>query len=99
MEFVKAESAIGSDESGQWSQLFCQWDLPEFASSLLNTLAPDSWARVSSTFGRGCVSLRTLEFSGFMSTQILIAPDFFGIATIPAHQTVGSSTFGITFIL
>ena len=30
---------------------------PEFASSLLNTLAPDSWARVSSTFGRGCFSL------------------------------------------
>ena len=47
----------------------------------------------------GCVSLRTLDFSGFRTMEILIAPDFFEIVTIPAHCSVGSSTFGISSIL
>ena len=34
---------------------------PELASSLVNTLAPDSWANVSSTLGRGWTSRRTLS--------------------------------------
>ena len=58
--------------------------------------APESCASVSSTFGRGCTSLRTFSFSGFKSTQIRIAPSLFGTTTIPAHHGVGSSTFEMT---
>ena len=50
---------------------------PLLASSLLNTVAPASWASVLSTFGRGCVSLNTLSFSHRKSTHIRTDPDFF----------------------
>ena len=64
---------------------------PLFASSLVNTVAPASLPKVSSTEGMGCNSLKTLLFNGFKSTQILTSPDFFGTTTIPAHQGVGVS--------
>ena len=54
---------------------------------------------MSSTLGRGWTSRRTLWFSGFKSTQIHTAPDFFGATTMPAHQGVGTSTFEITPIV
>ena len=69
---------------------------PLFASSLLNSLAPVSWASTLSTLGSGCTSLMTFWLRGFRSTQIRMAPDFLGATTIPAHQGVGESTFEIT---
>ena len=74
----------------------CQNPLHVLASSLLKTVTPDSCARVSSTFGSGWTSRRTFSFRGFRSTQILIAPSFFGTTTIPAHHGVGWSTLAIT---
>ena len=65
---------------------------PLLASSLVKNFAPVSWARVSSTLGRGWTPLRTLSLRGLRSTQIRIAPDFLGTTTIPAHHGVGSST-------
>ena len=69
---------------------------PLFASNLVNTVAPASLPKVSSTESMGCTSLKMLSFNGFKSTQILTSPDFFGTTTIPAHQGVGVSTFAIT---
>ena len=68
---------------------------PLLATNFENIVAPASKAKVSSTHGRGWTSRNTLSFSFFISTQILIAPDYFGTATIPAHQGVGSSTLEI----
>ena len=68
---------------------------PLFASSLLETAVPDNCAKVSSTFGSGCTSRRTLSFNGSRSTQILIAPSFLGTTTIPAHHGVGTSTWSL----
>ena len=68
----------------------------EFASSLLNTLVPDNWARVSSTVGKGWTFLRTFALSDLRSTQIQIAPFFLGTMTMPAHHSVGWSTREIT---
>ena len=65
---------------------------PLLASSLLNITAPVSCARVVSTFGIGCISLRTFSLSGFISTHIRTAPEAFGTTTIAAHQGVGSLT-------
>ena len=64
---------------------------PLLASSLVKTLAPVSLARISSTFGRGWTSHRTLSLSGLRSTHIRMAPYFLGTTTIPAHHRVGSS--------
>ena len=69
---------------------------PLLASSLEKTLAPASWANVSFTLGSGCTSLSTLVLSGFKSTHIRTAPDFFGTTTIPAHYGVGSLTLEMT---
>ena len=69
---------------------------PLFASSLVNTVAPASLPKVSSTEGMGCTSLKMLSFNGVKSTQILTPPDFFGTTTIPAQQRVGVSTLEIT---
>ena len=43
---------------------------PLLASSFENTWAPVSWARVSSTLGRGWASYVTFSFSGFKSTHL-----------------------------
>ena len=69
---------------------------PLFASSLLNKRAPVSWASVSSTFGNGWMSRRTLVLKGLRSIQMRTAPFFLGTTTITAHHSVGSSTFEIT---
>ena len=69
---------------------------PELASSLVNTLAPPSWARVGSTAGSGCFSLHTLWFGWVRSTQILTLLFALGTTTMPAHQAVGSLTFAMT---
>ena len=69
---------------------------PQFASTLLNTTAPCNWASVSSTFGKGCTSLRTLSFNFLKSTQIRTELSFFGTTTIPAHHGVGASIREIT---
>jgi len=61
---------------------------PLLASSLLKSLAPESCASISSTFGRGWISRSADSFSGFRSTQILIFPSRLGTTTIPAHQGV-----------
>jgi len=69
-----------------------QWDLPESTVrvQLGKTLAPARYAKVSSTFGSGCTSLRMLSLSGFKSTHMRTFPDFLGTITIPAHHGVGS---------
>ena len=69
---------------------------PLLASNLLKTLAPVSCAKVSSTLGKGCTSLRTAVFNGFRSMQMRTEPSFFGSTTMPAHHGVGTSTFEIT---
>ena len=66
---------------------------PLFASSLLNSVAPDSCAKVSSTLGIGWVSRNTHSFKGFRSMQIRMSPDRLGTTTIPAHQGVYWVTF------
>lgn len=48
---------------------------PLFASNLLNIFAPDSCARVVSTFGMGWTSRSTLSLSGLRSTQMRTAPN------------------------
>ena len=68
---------------------------PELASNLEKILAPTSWANVSSTFGRGWMSLITLLLSGFRSTHMWTAPNFLGTTTIPAHHGVGLLTLEI----
>lgn len=72
----------------------CQYLL--LASSLLNRVTPESWARVSSTLGIGWISLRTHSFKGFKSTQIRMSPDRLVTTTIPAHHWVCFTTFEIT---
>ena len=72
----------------------CQKSL--LASSLLNIVAPVSWAKVVSTFGIGCVSRKMFLLSGFISTQILTAPEALGTTTIAQHQMAGSLTRDIT---
>ena len=69
---------------------------PEFASSLENTFTPPIWARASSTVGRRWCSLQTLSFNLVKSTQIRTFPLGLGTITIPAHHSVGLSTFSIT---
>jgi len=64
---------------------------PLLASNLLKTCA-----RVVSTFGMGCISHRTLSFSGLRSTQMWTAPDSFRTTTLAAHQEVGFSSEEIT---
>ena len=59
-------------------------------------VAPVSCAKVMSTFGIGCISRKTFSLRGFISTQILTAPEAFGTTTIAAHQGVGSLTQNIT---
>ena len=49
-----------------------------------------------SIFGRGYVSRRTLSFSFVRSTYMRIHPYGFGTTTMPAHQSVGMSTFEMT---
>ena len=48
--------------------------------------------------GEGVDFLETLLFNAFKSTQIRIAPDFFGTGTIPEHQGVGTSTLDIILL-
>ena len=69
---------------------------PLFASNLLNSFAPDSYARVISTFGMGWTSRNTLSLSGLRSTQMRTAPESLGTTTIAAHQGVGCCTADIT---
>lgn len=66
---------------------------PLLASSLVNSLAPVSWANVSSTLG---TSHSMPWLSGLRLTQIRIAPLFLGTTTMPAHHGVGTSTFEMT---
>ena len=63
----------------------CQNSL--LASSLENSCAPESKAKVTSTFGRRYTSRRTHSFSGLRSTQILRLPIFFW------HSNHGSTPF------
>lgn len=86
---IKVVSNADSSDS-----LICQ--NPELASSLENTFAPPSCANVCSTEGRMCRSLLTLSLSLVRSTQIRTLSAVFGTTTIPAHQSVGSSTFEMT---
>ena len=86
---IKVVSSLDSSASG-----ICQ--NPLLASSLLNTVAPDSCAKVVSTFGIGCTSHKTLSFRGFKSTQIRTIPESLGTITIAAHHGVGSSTGEMT---
>ena len=69
---------------------------PLLASNLLNIVAPVNCAQVVSTFGIGSFSCRTFSLRGFMSTQILTAPEAFGTTTMAAHQGVGYLTRDIT---
>ena len=66
------------------------------ASNLLKSLAPESCANVSPTFGRGCTSRSTFPFRGFRSMHIRSAPSFSGTTTMPAHHGVGSSALEMT---
>ena len=98
-EFVKLVSSEWGDECGESSGQFGEWYLPKPAVGvelILNTVAPVSWAKASSTRGRGYSSCFTLWFSGFRSTQILICPVFFGTTTMPALQLVGPLTLDMT---
>ena len=68
---------------------------PLLASSLLNTVAPASWASLINF--RNWVSFT--ENTLVQRLEVDTYPDlprFFGTTTIPAHQGVGSSTFKIT---
>ena len=69
---------------------------PLFASTLLNTVAPNNWARISSTPRNGCVSRNMLSLRSLRSTQILTVPDCLGTTTIPEHQGVDSVTLDMT---
>ena len=51
------------------------YENPQLASSLLNTCAPASCRRVSSTLGNGWTFLRTLSLRDQKSTQLRTAPD------------------------
>jgi len=62
----------------------------------MSTVAPESWARVSSTAGSGWNSLIMFSLSGFISTHILTFPEGFGTTTIPAHHCDGPSIGDIT---
>lgn len=68
---------------------------PLLASILLKSVAPDNWARVSSTWEMGNVSHNTLALRALKSTGVHMSPDHFGTTTIPTHQEVGSVTFVI----
>ena len=70
----------------------------EFVSSLLNTVASASWARVWSTLGSGWNSVKMLSLRFVESTQIRTLPLAFGTITIPVHHSVGSSTLEIICI-
>ncbi len=69
---------------------------PELASSFEKILAPASCAKVWSTAGRTCHSLRMLWLSCVRSTQICTFLLLLGTTTIPAHHSVGSSTLAMT---
>ena len=71
---------------------------PEFASSLLNTFAPASWASVWSTQGKGWNSLKMSSLSLVRSIQIHTLSLALGTTTIPAHYSVGSLTLEIMCI-
>ena len=86
---VKAVSIHESSESSIYQN-------PQLASSLLNTCAPASCTRSSSTVGNGWTFDRTLSLRDQKSTQMRTAPDFFRTTTIPAHQGAGSSTGEMT---
>jgi len=47
---------------------------PLLASNLVKQVAPASWANVSSTLGSGWISLKTLSFNAFKSTQMQMEP-------------------------
>ena len=70
---------------------------PEFASNFVNTSAFRSCASVSSTAGSMCLSRLIDAFSFVRSTQIRTFPLGFGTTTIGTHQSVGVSTFEITW--
>ena len=74
--------------------LHCQ--NPEFASSLLNTFAPLSLAKVFSTEGSWYLGRITDLFKFVKSLHIIIAPDGFGTTTMPARHSVDSLTLLIT---
>ena len=77
---------------GIWgSAKICYW-----RPTSKKTLAPASWAKVSSTFGSGWTSLSTLWLSGLRSMYILTFPVFLGTTTIPAHHPVGSVFLELT---
>ena len=59
---------------------------PLFASNLPKSLVPVSGAKVSSTFGSVCTSLKTLMFRGFRSTHMCTAPIFFVTMAITANH-------------
>ena len=65
---------------------------PFFVSRVEKTVAPASFAMVSSTVGKTKASRWTEPLSFFRSTQILTSPFFFRTVTIGAHHSVGSVT-------
>ena len=71
---------------------------PLLASSLENSFAPESWARVSSTCGIGCVSWRTFSFSGLRSTHIWTPTDFYHSST-PTGWTIYFADYPYSFHL
>ena len=86
---INVVSGLDSGDNGT-----CQ--KPLFVSSLLNTVAPASCARVLSAIGNGYTSLSMLSFNLLKSTHIWTLPDSFGTTTIPAHHSVGLLTFEMT---
>ena len=69
---------------------------PALTSSLENMVDSLICARICSTNGKICFSLHTLMFSFVKSTQMRMLLLGLGTTTIPAHQSVGSSTLVIT---
>ena len=68
---------------------------PLLTSNLVEQVAPASWANASSTLGSRWISIKTLSFNAFKSTQMWTEPFALGMTTIPAHHGVGSSTWEI----
>ena len=97
-EAVETESPKGGDVGVRSADSFQSsiYQKPEFASKFVKTLAPSSWARVWSINGRMCLSLQALLFNLMRSTQMQTLWSCFGTTTIPAHQSVSSSTLEMT---
>ena len=74
--------------------LICQ--NPELASKCEKNFAPASLENVVSIVGRGWFSHCTYRLSYVRSTQTQNLSLLFGVTTIGAHHSVGSSTWDMT---